>query len=182
MSRKKKTLSVADAIRRRRINLSVNQGYRILFVKIMLLLACGWVILSEVFLITLAEGNGMFPAIKDGDVILSFRLQEEYLKDDVIVFSVDSKEYIGRIIARESDVVTLDDGGTLLVNGTAQSGEIMYPTYAKDGMEYPYVVPENHVFVLGDYRTQTTDSRDFGAVSLEDVEGKIITILRRRGL
>ena len=43
-------------------------------------------------------------------------------------------------------------------------------------------VPENHVFILGDYRTQTVDSRDFGPVPMECVAGKVITILRRRGL
>ena len=38
------------------------------------------------------------------------------------------------------------------------------------------------MFLLGDYRTQTLDSRDFGAISMENVEGKVITLLRRRGL
>lgn len=58
----------------------------------------------------------------------------------------------------------------------------MYPTYAKEGLEYPYRVPEGHVFVLGDYRTNATDSRDFGPIPMKQVEGKVITILRRRGL
>ena len=78
--------------------------------------------------------------------------------------------------------MTLDDSGTLLVNGTVQSGEILYPTYAEGELEYPYAVPEGYVFVLGDYRTQTTDSRTLGAVPMGDVKGKVITILRRRGL
>ena len=58
----------------------------------------------------------------------------------------------------------------------------MYPTYPKEGMEYPYRVPEGHIFVMGDYRTQTEDSRDFGSIPMEQVEGKLITILRRREL
>jgi len=94
----------------------------------------------------------------------------------------DGKQKIGRVIARESDVVTMDDSGTLLVNGTAQTGEILFSTYAKEGITYPYVVPENCVFVLCDYRTSGTDSRDYGAISLGDVEGKVITILRRRSI
>ena len=56
----------------------------------------------------------------------------------------------------------LDESGKLLINGTAQNGEILYPTYAEEGLEYPLTVPENHVFILGDYRTQTVDSRDLG--------------------
>ena len=76
--------------------------------------------------------------------------------------------------------MALDDSGTLVVNGAVQSGEILYPTYAKDALEYPYTVPEGCFFVLGDYRTQSEDSRDFGPVPLEDVQAKVITLLRRR--
>lgn len=124
----------------------------------------------------------MFPAVKDGDLIFGFRLQREYTKNDVVVYNADGKIRIGRIVAQANDVVTLDDSGTLLVNGTDQSGEIMYPTYAKKGMEYPYRVPEGEIFILGDYRTQTEDSRDFGSIPSEKVQCKVITILRRRGL
>lgn len=131
---------------------------------------------------TQARGIGMFPAIKDGDLIIGFRLQQAYEKNDVVTYKVDGKRNVGRFIAQGSDIVILDETGNLLVNGAVQAGEIMYPTYASGDIEYPYQVPENHVFVLGDYRTQTKDSRDFGPIPIEDVEGKIITILRRRGL
>ena len=82
----------------------------------------------------------------------------------------------------------LDDSGTLLVNGAAQSGEILYPTYPRDAenaggtLAYPYTVPQDCVFLLGDYRTQSRDSRDFGAVPLSDIQGKVISLLRRRTL
>ena len=158
------------------------QGYVSLLFRILFLVLAGWVLFSYVFLITQVSGNDMFPAVKDGDLIIGFRLQQEYAKNDVVVYTADGEPHIGRITARATDVVTLDESGTLLVNGTAQSGEIMYPTYAKEGMEYPYKVPEGHVFVLGDYRTQTEDSRDFGPIPMENVQGKVITILRRRGL
>nr|WP_296835496.1 signal peptidase I [uncultured Marvinbryantia sp.] len=160
----------------------IRKGYVSLLIRIVLLAAAGWLLLTQVFLITQVSGNGMFPALKDGDLVFAFRLQQEYAKKDVVVYEVDGQEYIGRIAARGTDVVTLDDSGTLLVNGTVQSGEILYPTYAEGELEYPYVVPEGCVFVLGDYRTQTVDSRTLGAVPMGDVRGKVITILRRRGL
>ena len=94
----------------------------------------------------------------------------------------DGQRRVGRVVARETDVITLDDSGTLLVNGTVQSGEILYPSYAKEGITYPYTVPEGHVFILGDYRTQTEDSRDHGPIPMEDVEAKVVTILRRQGI
>ena len=76
----------------------------------------------------------------------------------------------------------MDETGALTVNGTAQTGEIIYPTVAKPGIEYPYRVPDDSVFLLGDYRSAAIDSRDFGPVPKKNVKGKVITILRRRQL
>ncbi len=172
----------ASIIAARRNRVLDRQGYVSLLFRILFLIAALWALFTYVFLITQVSGNDMFPAVKDGDLAVAFRLQQDYAKGDVIVYRVNGKTYFGRIAARATDVVTLDDSGNLQVNGTTQAGEILYPTYAKEGLEYPYRVPEGHVFVLGDYRTQTQDSRDFGPIPMENVLGKVITILRRRGL
>ena len=68
------------------------------------------------------------------------------------------------------------------VNGSAQGGGILYPTYPKSLLSYPYAVPEDSVFILGDCRTQAEDSRDFGPVQCSAVKAKVITLIRRRGL
>lgn len=177
-----KTETFADIISRRKANVLLRQGYISLLFRVLFLAFAGWLLLTQVFFITQAKGNEMFPAVKDGDLVIGFRLQKEYAKDDVVAYEAEEGVHIGRIAARETDVVTLDDSGTFLVNGTAQSGEIMYPTYAKEGLQYPLKVPEGQVFLLGDYRTQAEDSRDFGPIPMKKVKGKVITILRRRGL
>jgi len=182
MGRKKTAAGAADVIRARRIALHTRAGYRKLFVRAVVLGLAVYLIFTKVFLVTQNKGLGMFPAMKDGDLIIAFRLQKDYAKNDVIVCEVSGKQQVARIVARENDVVTIEESGTLRINGTVQSGDILYPTYRKEGQEYPYRVPEGHVFVLGDYRTHTVDSRDYGAVSMEQVKGKVITILRRRGL
>lgn len=174
--------NISEIIKKRRNKLAIKEGYISLLIRIIFLAIIGYLLFTQVFLITQATGNGMFPAVKDGDLIIGFRLQRNYKKNDVVIYKAKGVLNTGRYIAQETDVLTMDDTGTLLVNGTVQSGEIIYPTYAKEGIEYPYKVPENHVFILGDYRTQTTDSRDFGPTLMDDVEGKVITILRRRGL
>lgn len=174
--------SCSKSIRKRRNRALDRQGYLSLALRILVLVLIGVTLFTQVFLITQTSGNAMFPAVKDGDLVLGYRLQRDYAKEDVVVYQADGKTRIGRIVARETDVVTLDESGTLLVNGTTQSGEILYPTYPKEGLTYPLEVPEGHVFILGDYRTQTEDSRDYGPIPMEAVEGKVITILRRRGL
>lgn len=179
-AKKKETISSIITSRRNRV--LDRKDYVNLVLRVVFLALAGWIMFTWVFLITQVRGNEMFPAVKDGDLVIAFRLQREYAKNDVVVYTADGKTHIGRIVARATDVVTLDDSGKLLVNGTNQAGEILYPTYAKEGIDYPYKVPVDHVFILGDYRTQTEDSRDFGPIPMENVEGKVITILRRRGL
>lgn len=176
------SLTATEVIRGRRSSISLQRGYLNLVCRVLLITIICYLVFTQMFLLTQVMGNEMFPAVKDGDLMISFRLQAEYVKDDVVVYTVDGVRKVGRIAARGTDVVTLDDSGTLLVNGTVQSGEILYPTYAKEGIAYPFVVPQGYVFILSDYRTQTRDSRDFGPIPLEDVKAKVITILRRQGL
>lgn len=179
---KKPTPTPVQTARRRRTDLLTAFGYVSLVARICVIALAVWIIFNHVFLITQCEGQGMFPAIEDGDLLLGYRLQEEYAKGDVVIYTVDGKPYIGRIVARETDVVMMDDSGKLKINGTTQGGEIMYPTYTREGAQYPLKVQEGCLYILGDYRTQTMDSRDFGPIPLDDITGKIITIVRRRGV
>ena len=171
-----------EMIKKRRDKLALKEGYIGLLLRIVLLASIGVLLFTQVFLIARVKGNEMFPAVKDGDLVLAFRLEQNYEKNDLISYKNDGRRRIGRVIAQENDSVKMDDSGQLLVNAAIQSGEIMYPSYPRDTLEYPYEVPEGHVFILGDYRTQAKDSRDFGAIPKKEIEGKVITILRRRGL
>lgn len=170
------------AIRKRRYAAENARDAKSLLLRVVVLAALAWVLFTQVFVLTQASGNSMFPAIKDGDLLIGYAQQRTYAKNDVVLYTQGGKLRVGRILARENDLVNLDDSGTLVVNGSAQSGEILYPTYAKDALEYPYTVPEGCVFILGDYRTQSEDSRDFGAVPLTELEAKVITLLRRRSI
>lgn len=69
----------------------------------------------------------------------------------------------------------------MVETGSECSG-ILYPTYPKSLLSYPYAVPEDSVFILGDCRTQAEDSRDFGPVQCSAVKAKVITLIRRRRL
>lgn len=185
MSRKpRKEQTIAEVINKRKTKLATREGYISLFWRVLFLAVFGYVFFTQVFLVTQAVGTDMFPSVKDGDLLIAYRLQQEYFREDIVVFTMDGEQRIGRVVATEKDKVEIGETGSVFVNGAMQGGEILYPTYASEtsGIEYPYVVPDGHIFVLCDYRTRSTDSREFGAVSMEDVEAKVITILRRRGL
>jgi len=182
MAKVEKDINVSETIKRRKYDVTVKQGYIDLLGKIIFFIIAGWFLFTQVFMLMRNTGIDMFPSIKDGDLILAYRLEKNYEKEDVVIYIVDEKPIVGRIVACENDVVIIDESGNLLVNGTTQSGEILYPTYAKEGIPYPYQVPEGTVFILGDYRTQVKDSRDFGPVAIDDIEGKVLSLLRRRGI
>jgi signal peptidase I len=126
----------------------------------------------------------MFPRISNGDLILYYRLEQNYTTDDVVAYEVDGDKYIGRIVAQGGDVIGVDDDGYLTVNGhTLDEDKIFYPTTVLTGeLSYPYTVEQGSYFVLCDYRTATSDSRYFGAIARSDIDGKVISLIRRRDL
>ena len=154
---------------------------RSLAVRLAVFAAVLWVLLTQVSLGRMS-GNEMFPAVKDGDLVLGIRLEKDYAKNDVVVYERSGRLRVGRVLARGGDIVTLSESGVVEVNGSAQGGGILYPTYPKSLLSYPYAVPEDSVFILGDCRTQAEDSRDFGPVQCSAVKAKVITLIRRRGL
>ncbi|MEE3419690.1 MAG: signal peptidase I [Lachnospiraceae bacterium] len=169
-------------IKKRRDKISVRRGYLDL-IRNVIVIALIFIIAGQaVFSLTVARGTGMFPAVLDGDICIGYRLTHEFVKNDVVVAKVDGKTIISRVVAREGDRVEISEGGKLFVNGTEQTGEIAFETEPGTKLTYPYTVPDGCVFVLGDYRTHTTDSRNFGPVRVADITSKVVTVLRRRGI
>ena len=140
------------------------------------------------FLITQVRGQGMFPAVKDGDLCVVFRTPAMCLtgqtlsQDDVIAYTHEGQRYFARVVAVAGDEVELTSSGSVMVNGAAVGGDILFPTYPRGDLTYPLTIPDGCVYALGDYRTHAADSRDHGLIPLDRVDGKVITLLRRRAL
>ena len=178
----KKPRTPEEAIKQRRDQLAAKAENRSLLLRVVLIAVVCWGFFHYLFLITQVKGMDMFPAVKDGDLVLGCRLEKDYAKNDVVVYERSGTLRVGRVLARGGDIVTLSESGVVEVNGSAQGGGILYPTYPKSLLSYPYAVPEDSVFILGDCRTQAEDSRDFGPVQCSAVKAKVITLIRRRGL
>jgi signal peptidase I len=88
-----------------------------------------------------------------------------------------------RVVAVAGDQVDIREDG-LYVNGYLQYEENIYEktTRYEEGVDFPLTVGEGEVFVLGDSRENSTDSRIFGPVSVADTYGKTIMIIRRRNV
>lgn len=125
----------------------------------------------------------MYPRVRDGDVLLYYRMVEDLHIGDVVVLEKDGEEYAGRIIAQTGDTVNIDDEGQLFINGAVQSEEIFYATFKKENkIKYPLTINDGEYFILCDFRTNATDSREYGPVSREEIKGSVIAVFRRRGI
>jgi signal peptidase I len=152
-------------------------------IKLCLVLLVIWAVFTFIFGIRQVSGEDMYPRLRDGDLILYYRLERNYQIGDVVTFRLDDTTYWARIVAQGGDEVEVTEDGRLFVNGNEQIEEIFYPTEAQEGdVTYPYTVEEDSYFVLCDHRTFGSDSRTYGTVARKDLDGKIITVLRRRGI
>ena len=125
----------------------------------------------------------MNPMIKSGDLVLFFRLSRDYAIGDLLVLNYQGERQIRRVVARASDIVDIING-SLVVNGaTQQEPNIYQETWRyESGVTFPLTVGDGQVFVLGDARSNATDSRIYGPVSISDTLGTVITVIRHRNL
>ena len=141
-----------------------------------------WLLLTFVLGVSVCHTNDMFPAVRDGDLLITLRLQQPE-KGGIVAYRHDGRRAYGRVVATAGDVVDIGEEGGYTVNGAVPYETVFYETYRAEGgaVEYPYTVGEGEVFVLCDLRENLRDSRTFGAVSLKDTEGSLVLLLRRRG-
>jgi signal peptidase I len=150
-------------------------------IKLAVIALAVWMLFTFVLGLVIHYGNNMHPAIRDGDLIISLRVQRPYL-NAAVLYEHDGKMCLGRVVGMPGNTVDISDEGALTVNGTAPAEEVFYPTYRCEtsDISYPYTVGEDQVFILNDFRDDTNDSRMFGAVSMKDVKGPVLLMLRRR--
>jgi signal peptidase I len=125
------------------------------------------------------EGTSMMPSLEDQERIFVnkfvYRL-EPISRGDIVVFRYPrdpSKSYIKRVIGIAGDRVRID-GGQVYVNGDALDEDYVPPAYT-DSRSYPEtVVPQECYLVLGDHRSMSNDSRDFGPVHQSYIYGKAV--------
>lgn len=121
-------------------------------------------------------GSSMFPTLTDGDIVVSLK-EHSLQKQDVVAFYYNNKILVKRVIARAGEWVDIDEDGVVTVNG--EELDEPYLTERALGecdIELPYQVPEGRLFVMGDHRSVSVDSRStsVGCVAEEQIVGKLI--------
>ena len=122
------------------------------------------------------SGDSMTPSLQDQDVILLWKTGD--LKaGDLVGFSWQNKLLLKRVIGLPGDVISIDETGAVTRNGQVLTEPYVdEPALGECSVRFPYQVPENRYFVLGDHRATSIDSRStvIGCVEKEQLIGKVV--------
>lgn len=139
------------------------------------------------FRVVVVVGPSMYDTLVDGDrlVLISGSVYNDPRQGDIIVASKDSFEsgecIIKRVIATEGQTVDINfQTGVVYVDGVALEEDYIYtPTTLEEGVSFPLYVEEGHVFVMGDNRGSSKDSRNpqIGLIDEREILGKAIFLL-----
>ena len=135
------------------------------------------VIISTFFFSVLkTQGTSMEPILEDNQLVIAIKTKN-FETSEIIAFYYNNKILIKRVIGNAGDFVNIDENGDVYVNDV-----MLFEPYALDkthgegDVVFPYQVPENRWFVLGDHRATSADSRNsiIGTVNEEQVIGKVV--------
>ncbi len=139
--------------------------------------AAAAVLLATLFLPVLqVSGSSMEPTLSDNDIILLIKT-DNLTTGDLIGFYYQNKLLLKRVIGVAGDVIDIDEEGNVTVNGEL-IGEpyVTNKSIGECDITLPYQVPENRVFVMGDNRATSIDSRSsvIGCIEEDQIVGKVL--------
>ena len=121
-------------------------------------------------------GTSMEPSLNDGDIVLLAK-SDKLETGDLCAFYYSNKILIKRVIAVPGDYIWIEPDGTVFLNGRElDEPYVQEKALGECDVEFPYQVPENAFFMMGDHRETSIDSRSsvIGCIAADHVIGKIL--------
>ena len=171
----------AEILEQRLNQIRRKKGWSLWFVQLLAVVGVVFLLFHGVFRIAVVQGDSMSPALQDRDILVFLHLGAQYTTGDVVlVQGVDDTEQVKRIVGEPGERVEIDNStGTILVDGEELEEPYIYEkTYEKAGTSFPLLLGEDEYFVLWDHRTNSRDSRNYGPVHAQQLEGKLVFLLR----
>lgn len=135
------------------------------------------VLISMLFLPVLrVTGTSMAPTLQNDELVIC-RKHGDFQQGDIVAFYFNNKILLKRVIGVSGDVIDMDEDGTVYVNGEAiDEPYLNEKALGECDIEFPYQVPDERVFVMGDHRATSVDSRStaVGCIADEAIVGRVI--------
>ncbi|MBR4861381.1 MAG: signal peptidase I [Firmicutes bacterium] len=150
--------------------------YAIAIILILIILILLMNLFTYVLSVVKYYGDGMEPALKNGDLLIVLRTKSVE-PGDIAAFYYNNQILVRRIMAEGTQQITVETDGSVLVDGqTVEESYLDSPSLGQSNQTYPCYVPEGQFFVMGDNRAEAMDSRlkEIGTIPEDRIMGKVI--------
>ena len=131
---------------------------------------------TQVLAVVRYHGDGMEPELSSGETLIILRSKKAE-QGDVIAFYYNNQLLVRRVIATGGQQISIADDGIVSINGTQlDEPYVVHHSYGQCNIEFPYYVPPENVFTMGDSRSIAMDSRlkEIGTISRDRIMGRVI--------